>query len=292
MKPTAAWHFFISTERIYLRGSLIGDMKSKILSPLPRILVLSLLTILLCQCAMSPPPNRSTYEDYRPSSSNGSGQNAERASVQSRRPGLGTSWGESRQSRVDSTEFERGSRSPYTKLAIRYNDAPGLPSGRWSARQPFSAGGIASIGIKSGGRYLKCYGTSSDPVVVGKHGQRYSIYVKNHTGERIEVVLSVDGLDVLDGRSASPRKRGYVIAPHGRLEVEGFRRSYESVAAFRFGSVSSSYAARSTGSSRNVGVIGAAIFREEGGNDWHTRKQADPFPGERGSGQFASPPGA
>ncbi|MGI9240953.1 MAG: hypothetical protein ACR2RV_09130 [Verrucomicrobiales bacterium] len=257
-------------------------MKSKILSPLPRILVLALLTVLLCHCAMSPPPNRTTYEDYRATSSN----------TQPMRPGLGTSWGESRQSRVDNTEFERGSRSPYTKMAIRYNDATGLPSGRWSARQPFSAGGIASIGIKSGGRYLKCYGTSADPVVVGKHGQRYSIHVKNHTGERIEVVLSVDGLDVLDGRSASQRKRGYVIAPHGRLEVEGFRRSYESVAAFRFGSVSSSYAARSTGSARNVGVIGAAIFREEGGSDWHTRQQANPFPGERGSGQFSRPPGA
>ena len=96
---------------------------------------------------------------------------------------------------------------------------------------------------------------------------------------------------MLDGKSASPRKRGYVIGPYGKLNVEGFRRSYESVAAFRFGSVDSSYAARSTGSSRNVGVIGAAVFKEKADNDWHIRKDADPFPGERGSGQFAHPPG-
>ena len=162
----------------------------------------------------------------------------------------------------------------------------------WSTRQPFSAGSIASIGVKSKGRYLKAYSTGSDPVVIGKSGERYSIYVKNRTDQRIEVVLSVDGLDVQDGKSASHRKRGYVIAPHRTLEVEGFRRSYESVAAFRFGAVDDSYVGRSTGSTRNVGVIGAAVFREKGNNDWHIRKDADPFPGERGSGQFAKPPGS
>ena len=88
-----------------------------------------------------------------------------------------------------------------------------------------------------------------------------------------------------DGKSASTGKRGYVIAPRGRLEVEGFRRSYESVAAFRFGSVAGSYAQRSTGSSRNVGVIGAAVYKEEN-TEWRRRTNADPFPGrgwQRGS---------
>ena len=31
--------------------------------------------------------------------------------------------------------------------------------------------------------------------------------------------------------------------------------------------------------------------KEKEDNDWMIRKDADPFPGERGSGQFAKPPG-
>ena len=107
-----------------------------------------------------------------------------------------------------------------------------------------------------------------------------------------EVVASVDGLDVTDGRSASPDKRGYVVPPHGRVEIDGFRRNMAEVAAFRFGSVRDSYAARTaeTGD-RNVGVIGVALFSERG-VDWtaldreaERREQADAFPG-----RFAQPP--
>ena len=207
------------------------------------------------------------------------------------RPGLGTSWGEGRSSPVTGTDFARASSRPSGMLAIRYNDADGTPDGKWSTSQPFWVAHTATVGIKSKGRYLKAYSTGSGPVVIGEDGERYSIYVRNRTDKRIEVVLSVDGLDVMDGRPASHGKRGYVIAPRGRLEVEGFRRSFESVAAFRFGSVDSSYAARRGASTRNVGVIGVAVFKErDDKSDWHIRKHADPFPGERGSGQFAQPP--
>jgi hypothetical protein len=105
-------------------------------------------------------------------------------------------------------------------------------------------------------------------------------------------VLSVDGLDVLDGKAASFAKRGYLIDPRGEVEVDGFRQSTETVAAFRFGSVRGSYAALKTGDSRNVGVIGVAIFNERGtnpfpwdANEVQRRHDANPFPG-----QFATPP--
>ncbi|WP_428264395.1 hypothetical protein [Haliangium sp.] len=98
--------------------------------------------------------------------------------------------------------------------------------------------------------------------VLGQAGSRYIIRVGNPTPRRIEVVLSVDGLDVVDGEPADLRKRGYVVQPHSELRLEGFRVSAEQVAAFRFSSVSNSYAGRK-GKARNVGVIGVAIFEEE-----------------------------
>ena len=103
-------------------------------------------------------------------------------------------------------------------------------------------------------------------------------------------MLSVDGLDVLDGKKASVRKRGYIMAPRSRLRVEGFRQSTEAVAAFRFSSVRQSYANEKYQNTQNVGVIGVAVFNERGTNPWtdvevQKRLGANPFPG-----RFAAPP--
>ena len=116
-------------------------------------------------------------------------------------------------------------------------------------------------------------------------GHRYSGGVAAHAyrlveGQRYEVVASVDGLDVVDGRTASLDKRGYVVAPGSTLVIDGFRTSLDEVAAFRFGRVDASYAAR-TGQPANVGVIGVAIFCEASGVLQTTTGsyQPDPFPG-------------
>lgn len=97
--------------------------------------------------------------------------------------------------------------------------------------------------------------------VLGEAGQRYVLRVRNGSGRRVEVVASVDGLDVIDGRRASWDRRGYVVEPYGEVAIDGFRLDTSSVAAFRFGSVARSYAA-SKGDARDVGVIGVAVFPE------------------------------
>ncbi len=98
--------------------------------------------------------------------------------------------------------------------------------------------------------------------VLGDAGERYTIHVSNPTDRRIEAVISVDGLDVVDGETADfAGKRGYVIPAGADVRLEGWRVSTTEVAAFRFSSVRSSYAGRK-GQERNVGVIGVAIFRE------------------------------
>jgi len=98
--------------------------------------------------------------------------------------------------------------------------------------------------------------------VQGELGARYTLRILNHTARRIEAVASVDGRDVVDGHPADFRsKRGYLVPAFGQVDIDGWRLSRAEVAAFRFSSVADSYAAR-TGSAREVGVIGAAIFPE------------------------------
>jgi hypothetical protein len=102
----------------------------------------------------------------------------------------------------------------------------------------------------------------AETYVMGEMGARYTLRIVNHTGRRIEAVASVDGRDVVDGRAADVRtKRGYLVPAWGQVDIDGWRLSRAQVAAFRFSTVSGSYAAR-TGSAREVGVIGAAIFPE------------------------------
>ena len=215
------------------------------------------------------------------------------------RPGLGTRWGETRKSAVQPTRFQRATPgNPLATAAIFYNDRAGIEAVAaasqlrrvWPALSG-PASSLISIAVRDqSGRLLPGAIVGDRWFVVGEEGGRYSIAVRNESEFRLEVVLSVDGLDVIDGRPASMRKRGYVIDPHRSLIVEGFRQSAEAVAAFRFSPVRESYAQEKYHKTRNVGVIGVAIFNESGTFPWTDREvqkrlQATPFPN-----RFATPP--
>jgi len=106
------------------------------------------------------------------------------------------------------------------------------------------------------------YAHDGETYVMGQLGARYTLRVHNHSGRRVEAVLSVDGRDVIDGKPAELRnKRGYLVPAYGQVDIDGWRISRAEAAAFRFSTVPESYAAR-TGNAREVGVIGVAVFPE------------------------------
>jgi len=67
---------------------------------------------------------------------------------------------------------------------------------------------------------------------------------------------------VVSGETAAPDQSGYVLGPWERAEIAGWRKSLREVAQFYFTALPDSYAAR-TDRPDNVGVIGAAVFREK-----------------------------
>lgn len=97
--------------------------------------------------------------------------------------------------------------------------------------------------------------------VPGDPGRPYTVELVNRTAERLLVVLSIDGVNVVTGETASPSQSGYVLHPHQRSEIRGWRKSLAESAEFYFTALPDSYAAR-TGRPFDVGVIGAAVFRE------------------------------
>lgn len=97
--------------------------------------------------------------------------------------------------------------------------------------------------------------------VPGTPGHRYAVRLTNHSHERVLVVLSVDGVNAISGRSAHPGQGGYVLEPWQTTEVAGWRKSMRDIAQFYFADFGDSYAAR-TGRPHDVGVIGIAVFEE------------------------------
>jgi hypothetical protein len=97
--------------------------------------------------------------------------------------------------------------------------------------------------------------------IAGSPGEKYSVLVSNRTGARVLAVVSIDGVNVITGETATPAQSGYVLDPRGRVNIGGWRKSMSEIAAFVFTAVPDSYAAR-TGRPGNVGVIGVAAFRE------------------------------
>jgi hypothetical protein len=209
------------------------------------------------------------------------------------RPGLATGWGDEKTSALVQGNFTRASSKPAGTDVIYYNDSDGIKAmtdSRYTERispMQTAAGDLVEWGVKSGIGFLPTYKTYANGhrrLVAGQKGATYSIVVKNRCKSALEIVTSVDGLDVQDGGKASFSKRGYTVEPGKTLTIDGFRTSYSKVAAFKFSSVSNSYANLRHGDARNVGVIGIAVFTQKNVNPWtwmpdeiRQRDTASPF---------------
>ena len=97
--------------------------------------------------------------------------------------------------------------------------------------------------------------------VAGTPGAKYSVSVTNGSSGRVLAVMSVDGVNVLNGETAGIEQSGYVFNAYQRYDVNGWRKSNLEIAAFEFVASPASYAER-TGRPANVGVIGVALFTE------------------------------
>ena len=94
-------------------------------------------------------------------------------------------------------------------------------------------------------------------------GESYTITLHNRSGVRQLAVLSVDGLNTIDGSDADYNGRGWVVPAHGSVTIDGWKLDNKKAAAFTFGGKDASYAAQSGKGTQNVGVIGAAVFNEK-----------------------------
>ena len=132
-----------------------------------------------------------------------------------------------------------------------------------SACGPASARSLVDLSVvdRDNGQWLADVPYRGQHWIAGAPGHRYGVRLTNTTGERVLVVLSVDGVNAVSGQTADASQGGYVLDPWETAEIDGWRKSLDDVAQFVFTDLPDSYAAR-TGRPDNVGVIGIAVFRE------------------------------
>ena len=132
-----------------------------------------------------------------------------------------------------------------------------------SGLQAQAIGRIADITVidRNTGATLPLHHSRGEYWVAGAPGARYSIAVRNKLGERVMAVTSVDGINVLNGATASWGQTGYVFGAYANYQITGWRKTNAEVASFEFSAAQDSYAER-TGRPNQVGVIGVALFKE------------------------------
>ncbi len=81
---------------------------------------------------------------------------------------------------------------------------------------------------------IKEYEYRGDTYIEGRKGSNYELYFKNNTYNRVEVIFSVDGLSIIDGKTASDKSTGYIVNAYDSITVPGWKINSSKVAQFQF----------------------------------------------------------
>jgi hypothetical protein len=76
-------------------------------------------------------------------------------------------------------------------------------------------------------------------------------------------IISVDGINIVNGEKAGFDGPGYVILPGQTVNIPGWHRTDEEVAKFEFKPQDKSYSAQTGQGTSNTGVIGLAVYDEK-----------------------------
>lgn len=111
-------------------------------------------------------------------------------------------------------------------------------------------------------------------------GRNYGVRLTNQTGERVAVLLTVDGLNVISGNRSSQSRNEpmYVLDPWESATIRGWRTSLNEIRRFVFVDEQRSYAERTGQGNGDLGWIRVTTYREAGvrrykpQTDWNSRE--------------------
>jgi len=120
------------------------------------------------------------------------------------------------------------------------------------------------VNLLVNGNRCKQYNHEGQTYVEAKDGSEWCLQIQNNSGGRILAVTSVDGLNVLTGKTAKSTDSGYIIPAYSSQKIKGFRFSDNEWALFRFGyKLNGKTYAQQKGKGQNCGVVGVRLFYEK-----------------------------
>ena len=111
------------------------------------------------------------------------------------------------------------------------------------------------------------YTKDGNTYVEGRKNSEYTIRVRNHTGDRIVVVPTVDGLSIINGKPGNYDSPGHILSAYETYEFTGWRINQEQTKKFIFTKHNKSYSEKTGQGTSNLGVIGLVAFKEQ----WKSR---------------------
>ncbi|HKQ59788.1 MAG TPA: hypothetical protein VJS92_00810 [Candidatus Polarisedimenticolaceae bacterium] len=122
--------------------------------------------------------------------------------------------------------------------------------------------GAFSLDVLVDGAPLTEYAGRGTSYIEASRGREYSIRLTNHSGERVAIALSVDGLNSIDAKTTTAREAAkWILGPWESITLDGWQTSSSTARRFFFTSEQDSYGSW-LGKTKNLGVISAAVFRE------------------------------
>ncbi len=112
------------------------------------------------------------------------------------------------------------------------------------------------------GSPVREYGSRNTTYIEALKNTEYAVRLRNTTGRRIAVALSVDGLNSIDAKTTTAHRAAkWVLGPYETVVIEGWQTNQQHARKFFFTTEEASYGAW-LGKTANLGVIEAVVFRE------------------------------
>ena len=148
----------------------------------------------------------------------------------------------------------------------------------WRGLETWAEGNLVDVQLRVDGEPAPLYwqpGRHDRRYLQAFAGRNYSVVLRNNSGNRVAVLLAVDGLNVVNGemshlRSSEPM---YILGPWEQATIRGWRSSLKEIRRFVFVDERRSYAERTGQANSDMGWIRVLSFREQ--LSWWEKNQRD-----------------
>lgn len=160
-----------------------------------------------------------------------------------------------------------GPRSITDALILEMQDAA-LSARRWTR---FGNGMVSLRFENDRGRRLPAVQCGGHLVVTGEPGQAWRLLVKNETDVPIEVLPSVDGIDLETGEVADLRRRGRLLAPRETTLFTSIADAEGRAVPLAFREISDTSALHRITPTGTLGSVIVCVFLPDGKDSFFTR---------------------